>query len=579
MAAIRAAAYYRMSKDEQEHSIDRQRGQVLPYAARKGYEIIREYKDEGIQGWKDGDKRPDFRRMLEDGRAGHFEVILCDDVDRFGRFDPLKYGAVVVPLREAGVRLETVAQGPIDWDDTLSALNDAIRMAFRKEESNNTSRRILTRFILMAREGIWVNGTPPYGYAKDPQTKKLVPGDPAHVKVVKWLFQTYATKDVSLRWLVEELCQRAVPSPKGKKRWSPQALYKMLSNRNYLGDLHWNETTKGEFQEIIGQSVVKRKIKGERRKPAADWIIVQESHEALVDRETFEMVQAKLAGHKVHTTPWVGGGDWLLSGLMTCGHCGNRMVGTAKWGKRVYLCNGYNKWGKTVCHHNIIHEAPLVAYLVRKLQEDFLNPDNLQKAREEIRRQDEEEHRPDPSQAKSLRAKVSDLERRIGQATERLPVIPSDLLVDYAEMIRRLKDERNRALEDLAATEGRDDYRNAEEQLAEAEAYLWRLREAIQAAEPSEVRAVLREFISRIELFWEHEQRGKFTKGRFMRGLIYIRTDERLVHTCQPYPGGGAGGAATTKVRPSPTAFLAGSAYRAIPVGSGASGTRRTRPT
>src|SRR5262249_50836537 len=177
---VRAAAYYRMSKDEQENSIARQEGQVVPYAARKRYDIVKVYKDEGIQGWKDGDRRPDFRRMLADARKGQFEVILCDDVDRFGRVDLHKYGAVVDPRGQAGVRLDTVAQGLIDWEDTLAQLSDAIRMAFRKEESSNTSYRILTRFVQMAREGRWPCGIPPYGYLKDRETGRLVPGDPAH---------------------------------------------------------------------------------------------------------------------------------------------------------------------------------------------------------------------------------------------------------------------------------------------------------------------------------------------------------------------------------------------------------------
>src|SRR5262245_39982725 len=227
---VKAAAYYRMSKDDQEHSIARQEGQVVPYAARAGYSIVRFYKDEGIAGWKEGDRRPSFARMLADAKQGYFSVILCDDVDRFGRFDLHAYGEAVNPLRKAGVRLETVAQGAIDWEDTLAQLNDAIRMLFKREQSNDTARRILTRFIQLAREGKWVCGSPPYGYAKDPLTGRLVEGDPAQVRVVQWLFKTYAEKDVSLRWLAEELYQRGAmpprgrPNRKGEYRWTAQSL-------------------------------------------------------------------------------------------------------------------------------------------------------------------------------------------------------------------------------------------------------------------------------------------------------------------------------------------------------------------
>src|SRR5262249_11968398 len=85
---IPAAACFRMSTVRQEASIDRQRSQVEPYAQKHGYTIVREYVDEGIAGDEIG-KRKDFQRMLRDAQAGHFKAILCDDKDRFGRFDSI----------------------------------------------------------------------------------------------------------------------------------------------------------------------------------------------------------------------------------------------------------------------------------------------------------------------------------------------------------------------------------------------------------------------------------------------------------------------------------------------------------
>jgi hypothetical protein len=99
-----------MSTDRQEDSIDRQRSQVAPYAARRGYAIIREYTDEGIAGDEER-KRKAFMQMLADAGRKQFSVILCDDKDRFGRFDTITCGYYVKPLRGASVALETVAQG------------------------------------------------------------------------------------------------------------------------------------------------------------------------------------------------------------------------------------------------------------------------------------------------------------------------------------------------------------------------------------------------------------------------------------------------------------------------------------
>src|SRR5262245_6016990 len=110
---IRAAAYLRMSDDRQENSIERQREQVTAYAAKHGYEILREYCDPGVPGDEE-QKRKQFMQMLRDAQRKEFDVILCDDRDRFGRFDSLTMGYYCKPLRDAGIRLETVAQGKVD---------------------------------------------------------------------------------------------------------------------------------------------------------------------------------------------------------------------------------------------------------------------------------------------------------------------------------------------------------------------------------------------------------------------------------------------------------------------------------
>jgi site-specific DNA recombinase len=368
---VRAAAYYRMSKDEQDHSIERQQGQVKPYAEAHGYQIVREYVDEGVSGWKDGAQRPAFTRILADAKKKLFEVILVDDKCRFSRFDSIDYGYHVKPLRDAGIRLVTASKGEVDWNSFEGRVTDSIEQEYKHQHSVNTSRNVLSRFALLARQGVWFAGPTPYAYDRDPATGKLTPGDPAQVKVLVWLFKTYAERDVSLRWLVEELHRRAVPSPKGKEWWPPATLQGILSNRNYLGDFHYNLTSHGQFHELTGGKPVAKKGKRNRRNPEAEWIIVPKSHPPLIDRATFEAVQGKLAGNRRRTNPTGINGEWPLSGLMTCGHCGARMIGTTtrnRHRKRVYLCNGYNTFGKRVCYHHWLAEDRLVKALVKKLQ-------------------------------------------------------------------------------------------------------------------------------------------------------------------------------------------------------------------
>src|SRR5262245_42651552 len=95
---IRAAAYYRMSTDKQEDSIERQRSQVEPSAARNGYRIVRDYVDEGIAGDEE-EKRKAFMQMPKDAQRAQSDRILGDDKDRFGRFASITLGYYVKPLR------------------------------------------------------------------------------------------------------------------------------------------------------------------------------------------------------------------------------------------------------------------------------------------------------------------------------------------------------------------------------------------------------------------------------------------------------------------------------------------------
>ena len=113
---VKAVAYYRMSSDKQEASIGDQRTAVEAYAAAHNYQIVREYLDEGISGWKAA-QRKGFQQLIEDVNSGEFQAVLCWDQDRFSRFPVLEANHYWYLLDRAGVYLETVAQGRLDFED------------------------------------------------------------------------------------------------------------------------------------------------------------------------------------------------------------------------------------------------------------------------------------------------------------------------------------------------------------------------------------------------------------------------------------------------------------------------------
>ncbi|HKB36318.1 MAG TPA: recombinase family protein [Gemmataceae bacterium] len=165
MIIIRVAVYYRMSTSKQEHSIPRQQELVRAFCTERGYVVVFEYIDAGISG-TDLARRPQFRKMLQDAQSGMFDAIVCDDVDRFGRFDAIDSGEIIAPLRRAGVWLETVAQGRIDWESFGGPITSAVIQEAKNLEQEAISRRALTGMIKASREGRRCGGRVLYGYRK-----------------------------------------------------------------------------------------------------------------------------------------------------------------------------------------------------------------------------------------------------------------------------------------------------------------------------------------------------------------------------------------------------------------------------
>ena len=114
---VPAVAYLRMSDKKQDKSIPAQKDEIEKYAAAKGYRVIRWYRDDGISG-AETVKRAGFQALILDAQQNRdFEVIIVWDQDRFSRFDPMEANYYWYILRQAGVRIVTVATGELDFND------------------------------------------------------------------------------------------------------------------------------------------------------------------------------------------------------------------------------------------------------------------------------------------------------------------------------------------------------------------------------------------------------------------------------------------------------------------------------
>jgi DNA invertase Pin-like site-specific DNA recombinase len=529
----RAAAYYRMSDDRQETSLERQRSLVEPYAARQNYTLLRGYTDEGIPGDEE-ERRTGFMQMLKDAQRGAFEIILCDDKDRFGRFDSITYGYYVKPLRDAGVRLVTVAQGEIDWNSFAGRVSDAVLQEAKNIESEALSRRVLSGQLLKARLGKSTGGRTTYGYRSQTDGEgvpRLVP-DGRKADVVRLVFRLY-DQGQTLYAIADELYRRGVASPRGNSHWRRSVLQRLLHNRRYCGDWTWGVHPQGK-RHRYGQTGLEKATRGKRgprRNPATSWIVLLNTHEPLVDRDQFERVQARLADNQKQVTPHPGGGSFALNRLLVCTHCGSFLCGTTQYDQRKYICGGYLAHGPSYCKRHSVAEEPILRFLLKKLQQTFLAPTYLAKLRKEIRARAQEEQ--SPANKERLERQAATLADQIRQGNERLLFLPPDRLPGVIELLRTWEREREHTLDQLRHLQTHSPVDELERTIADAEALLWQLQEALSADDLPRLRQLLREMIDHIDLEWTHRPHGRRTRATLKGGTVWLRASPEL-HNMSP---------------------------------------------
>jgi DNA invertase Pin-like site-specific DNA recombinase len=552
-----------MSDDEQVNSIDRQRSQVDPFAAHRGYGIVAEYIDEGIPG-DEVERRPGFLRLLKDAQKGAFDVILCDDRDRFGRFDSIDYGYYVKPLRDRGVWLETLAQGKLDWTSFAGRLTDSVQQEAKQMEVQATSRRVLTGFLALAKKGRFLGSPVPYGYRLhvdiDPRgqrvkgTSRLVPGDPHEIEVVLLLFRLYGDDGLSLDEVCQELYRRGIPTPRGRARWCKQTVQHILTNRRYVGDMPYNEVSKAKYTEMVAGQLRQygRRPRQQHRHEPEDFIIVEGAHESLIkDRDLFERVQGRLLANRREPTgngperpgrprrPRRKPGEspakrrhYALSRLLVCGHCGARMAGyTAQNGRPVYRCSTHMNYGRN-CSNNVVREDFIKERIVGYIEREVLDPDGLARLHERRRAEAERLKAEQPSRLASLRRQAAELTRKIDGLTEKLALLDNadpDGLRQRAAAIRQWREQREAVEAQIAAAVNPPSLAELDVQVKQIGEYLYMLREVLESGDPRRVRLLLGELVDRIEVYFTVWQCPKQVRSKFDHGILYVRPQVKCV--------------------------------------------------
>ena len=369
--------YERLSRDDElqgeSNSISNQKKMLEDYARRNGLPNPTHFTDDGVSGTRFD--RPGFLAMMEEVEAGRVEAIVIKDMSRLGR-DYLKVGQVMEILRQRGVRLIAINDGvdSLKGDDDFTPFRNIMNEFYARD----TSRKIRSVFKAKGMSGKHLTGFVAYGYLWDEKRENWIVDEEA-ADVVRRIFalalEGYGPYQIAQQLSADKIelpsvhlarhgegvnKTKTVKDPCG---WGSSTVVQILKRREYLGHTI-NFKTRKHFKDKKSHYV-----------DESEWTIFENTHEAIIDQETFDNVQ-RIRGN-ARRYPDGFGEAHPLTGLMYCADCGGKMyVHRTYNGKRVpqYTCGQYSKYPiGSLCptQHRIKAKAvlTLIADMLRAIAE------------------------------------------------------------------------------------------------------------------------------------------------------------------------------------------------------------------
>lgn len=341
------ALYERLSRDDElegeSNSIVNQKEILEEYASKNNLTNIIHFTDDGISGTQFD--RPGFMEMMNGVNTGNIGCIIVKDMSRLGR-DYLKVGQCMEILRQKGVR--------------LIAINDNVDSFYREDDftpfrnimnewyARDTSRKIQSTFRSKGESGKHTASTPPYGYIKDEKDKNKWIVDEKAAEIVRRIFNLTMQGNGPYR-IAKILESEKVDIP----AYHQQKLgYGLYQSKNFEHPYRWCSSTIASIlkkQEYLGHTVnfkTRKHFKDKKSKYVSEdnWLIFENTHEPIIDQETFDNVQRIRGNVKRYPDGW--GEYHPLTGLMYCADCGSKMyVHRTSNYKNIpyYTCSAYTK--------------------------------------------------------------------------------------------------------------------------------------------------------------------------------------------------------------------------------------------
>ena len=454
-----AALYIRLSKEDENEgpsgSVTNQQSLLHAFVREHRLDVYDTYIDDGWSGTSFD--RPGFQQMLRDIEAGRVNMVITKDLSRLGR-DYIMTGHYMERyFPEKRVRYISLLDG-VDTGIESSA-NDItpFRAIMNDMYAKDISKKIKSVKHDKQRKGEFIGGKPMYGYRMHPSEKNRIVIDEDAAPVVRRIF-AMALAGTSCRQIAVRLNEEGVLSPAAyagltischgpySGQWSSERITAMLKNETYIGNMVQGRTARISY-----------KTKKCLRRQPQQWVVVEHTHEPLIDPETFRKVQLMVNSRRNTRSRTY---DFLLKGLIFCHECGYPLAvmnrrNAAGEDRLFFVCRTYQRFTKAgVCSCHSIKEQTVTEAVIertREVCEAYLNPERL---------------RPIAAAAVAASGRVdgreeelSALHARIDSMTAHLDQMYMDRLngllanVDFERLYRRIKAERTALEEKLRELE------------------------------------------------------------------------------------------------------------------------------
>lgn len=373
--------YARISKEdgdnEQSESIDNQIKLIQEYMNKKIDLILCEiYIDDGYSGLR-YHNRPGFQKMIADIKENKINTVITKDMSRFGResIETSTYLEKIFP--ELGVRYVSV----LDQYDSFTGENTEVapfKILLNDMYSKDISRKVRGSFEIKRKNGQFIGSSTPYGYLKNKNNHNNLVIDAYASNVVKKIFALYIEGNgkSAIATILEregilppsiykkEILKQDYfnPNIKNKKvSWSFQTIHQILTNEVYIGNLVQKK-----------QETISYKVRKKRAIPKDEQIIVEGTHEAIICKDTFYMVQ-QLMKNRMRSLTTNTVDTNLFAGKLQCEECGCMFTKTYDSRKKEfvgYVCSQYKRHGNLYCTSHMMKRNEIEAIILNLLKQE-----------------------------------------------------------------------------------------------------------------------------------------------------------------------------------------------------------------